>query len=233
MSENAFSGSKAKIARARKLLTELEAALAQFVGTNPVTIQSVSVENDGRSFSVRINVEGVPANISAIFGDVIHNLRTALDVASCELVRSAGRSDKKVYFPFSDKLVDLEKMIQDKNFNRAGPMAVSLLYSLQPYRGGNLSLRAIHDLDLQDKHQKLIPISQSYASPVIRIIEGSNPPRFELYSTEISDYALVFPPESSLYGEKVIPTFVRLVELVDGIIADFQKLATDPLFPGT
>jgi hypothetical protein len=227
-----FSGSAAKLARARKLLSELEIEIGAFFATNPVKIVDFSVFNNGRSVSLTVNNEGVPDHISTVFGDIIHNLRSSLDIAACELVRAVKKSDKKVYFPFSSSEAELDKQIGDKNFRRAGTMATALLKSLQPYSGGNIPLRAIHDLDLQDKHHRLIPASQSYYSPVWKAVGEPNNPQFEIVSTEITGLSLVFPPDCPLSGEKVIPTFEKLVELVDGIIGSFRKLASDPSFPG-
>jgi hypothetical protein len=227
-----FSGSTTKIIRAKTLIAEFHTETANFAATNPIT-SVIVVHDDGRTINMRVDVKGVPPHISAIFGDMIHNLRAALDMAACELVRAAGRSDKRVYFPFSDDETCLPEMIKNKNFHRAGPMAVALLKSLRPYRCGDISLRAIHDLDIQDKHHKLIPVGQSYCSPIWKMVEKNGRPAFEVVGEPvISNYALVFPPDCALPGKLIIPTFKELVELVEGIIAAFRKLASDPTFPG-
>lgn len=229
---DAFPGSAAKIVRARTLIAEFHAETANFAATHPIT-HTIQLSDDGTSMSMKVNVEGVPTNISTIFGDMIHNLRSALDMSACELVRTAGRSDKKVYFPFSDGEEDLLSMIRKKNFHRAGPMATALILSLRPFRGGNISLRAIHDLDIQDKHHTLIPVGQQFYSPVWQMVEKNGHRAFELVGEPaITEYALVFPPDCPFSGQLIIPKFQELVQLVDGIIASFRKLASDPLFPG-
>jgi len=124
-------------------------------------------------------------------------------------------------------------MIKEKHFDRAGPIAVELLRRLKPYADGNTSLRAIHDLDLQDKHHKLIPVGQSYFSPVWRMLKDAGQPEIQLVCQEITGYSLVFPPDCALAGERVIPTFEKLVDLVDGILVAFRNLSGDPLFPGS
>jgi hypothetical protein len=72
--------------------------------------------------------EEVPiADFAAIIGDVIHNLRTALDHLPCELVRSNEQGDKDVYFPFAESGTKLDAMIKRRNMNRAKPMVASLI----------------------------------------------------------------------------------------------------------
>jgi hypothetical protein len=161
-----FSASAIKIRRAQTHLAELELEIAKFIDANPVTVTTQS----RRSTEVTVNFVGVSEIISAIVGDIIHNLRAALDLAACDLVRIRGESDRGVYFPFCDSPEDLRDMIKRKRFNRAGRNAVALLHELRPYRNGNSALRAIHDLDIQDKHQfpdpgiRCCPTSQSRAA---------------------------------------------------------------------
>ena len=52
-----------------------------------------------------------------------------------------------------------------KNFDRAGPDAVRLLRTYRPCTGGNATLRALHDLDVQDKHQAFIPAISTAPMP--------------------------------------------------------------------
>ena len=100
----------------------------------------------------------VPIKFSALIGDFIHNLRTALDLLVCDLVTINGKSTKEVYFPFCASPAELPRMIRDRKIYRAGPDIVAYIESLKPYTGGNIALRAIHDLDVTDKHHALLPV---------------------------------------------------------------------------
>jgi hypothetical protein len=166
-----FSAASTKIHRARAHLIELESEAAKYVAGKPVTVTGTVTEN---SIQIKMDVTTpVPEIISAIIGDIIHNLRAALDLAACDLVRLRNGSDKGVYFPFCDNPEELDDMIRRRHFKRAGPEAVALLRDLRPYRNGNTALRAIHDLDIQDKHQALIPAPLNFASPVFRISDDA------------------------------------------------------------
>ncbi len=117
----------------------------------------------------------VPGDPEAVIGDCTHNLRAALDLMACDLVRAAGGNDKHVYFPFAHQEADLEKMIKEKNFDRAGDDAVTLLKSFKPHRGGDELLRAMHDLDIEDKHKALIITGTSREITIEGVYEIDNP----------------------------------------------------------
>jgi hypothetical protein len=114
-------------------------------------------------------------------------------------------------------------MIRVRDFHRAGDQAVELLRGLKPYHGGNAALRAIHDLDIQDKHTSLIvaitmasfPINRSNDDGSLRIIAAAR----------TSKIAVAFPPGSVLAGQEVIPTSHQLMELTLGVVEAFRALA--------
>ena len=95
--------------------------------------------------------------LALILGDAVHNLRSALDHMAVDLVVLNGKSPKRVYFPFANSESELDKQIKDKNFDRTSPTAIAELKKLQPYKGGNRLLRGLHDLDVMDKHQLILP----------------------------------------------------------------------------
>lgn len=156
-----FEAPRLKIARARRHIVELEQATRDYLDSKPVVIV---VERWSQPFFVPTSAwtarikRDVPPDLSAILGDIVHNLRTALDLLANDLVRKAERNPTAVYFPFSHTKEELTEQIKKKHFDRAGERAVEFLKFVEPYRGGNVGLRAIHDMDVADKHQALIPI---------------------------------------------------------------------------
>lgn len=103
-------------------------------------------------------IEGIPPDISLIYGDAVHCLRASLDLLASDIVQLAGESTKDVLFPIADQEGGLAKRIKNVCFNRGGPAAVKFLVDeIKPYRGGHPTLRALHELDIQDKHQLIIP----------------------------------------------------------------------------
>ena len=126
--------------------------------------------------------------MGAIVGDIIHNLRSALDLLACDLVLANGGNPKGVYFPFFKTADGLNKKIKDRDFNRAGPDAVALLTRYQPYEGGDSPLYAIHLLDIIDKHRMLV-LNDDYASWTVE--------------TSSSGVQTVSTPETITYTQRV------------------------------
>src|SRR5690348_4594878 len=109
LSIHIFRGSRLKIQRAERHIAELSRVIDEhFLSNLPkfdIHIPQEGVK-DGEQIrvdvSVSFNIPGVPDEWGPIIGDVVHNLRSALDMMACELVRLNKRSDKSVYFPFCD-----------------------------------------------------------------------------------------------------------------------------------
>jgi hypothetical protein len=214
-----FSASRTKIRRAEKFIAELEDILKRYRDSKPYTA-TVLPEDPS---NVRVEFTAVPGDPEAVIGDCIHNLRAALDLMACDLVRAANGNDKHVYFPFAHHEADLEKMIKEKNFDRAGVDAVTLLKSFKPYRGGDELLRAMHDLDIEDKHKALIITGTSRDIRIEGIYEMDNPAGGH-FSAIPRDIFFVFPENSPLAGKNIIETLKGLRDLVCKMLEGFSQL---------
>ena len=209
-------------------MEELEAEVAKFIASVPAKFNVSAATKDGLvGFQIQADISGPPESIGAIVGDVVHNLRAALDLIACEMVRAAGQSDKDVYFPFSETADQLDHMMSKRHFDRAGARAVALLQSLKPYKNGNAALRVIHDLDIQDKHRALIPQVMIAASPVMRLWDDDRSfnPTVIGDATSASETKLVFPTDSGWQGRELVPALHELVELVESVVDAFRALA--------
>ena len=186
-----FEASRVKLDRAAKHLSELETAVAAYLAEKPVQIivepfpGGVGETHGTRAWLARIR-KPVPLDFSAIIGDVVHNLRTTLDLLACDLVRLTGKSAKAVYFPFCDIAADLRETIKKRNLHRAGADVVHVIESLKPYKGGNVALRAIHDMDIADKHQALLPVIGAVTVPLASILNLPSAHKLQNLSTIIA-----------------------------------------------
>lgn len=154
-----------KLERAKRHFAELGAAVADFFTTQPYKV-STRRNAEGKLVYYLSEVETVPVELSAITGDVIQNLRSALDHLAYALwVKEAngrGREDR-VYFPIHK---DATSYNQKKRDNTQGISAQSLatIDSLTPYKGGNDVLWRIHTLNNLDKHRLLVTVGSSFQS---------------------------------------------------------------------
>jgi hypothetical protein len=175
MEQKPFEGSKLKIARGRKNTSELKAELASYLKDDPC---AVLLQLDKRTGKHRIALKvrrSIPGEFSTIFGDAVHNFRTALDILANDLVALSGVQPKKVYFPFGKDLSGFEGELK-KKMGQAPDDIQDIVRSFKPYTGGNDVLRAMHDLDIGDKHIAILSFgSAGLTGPLPQRQIGSEP----------------------------------------------------------
>lgn len=147
-----------KIKRAEKHHSELSALFDRkkpfryFLETNCKT---------GRRATFAKRDVAVVNDAAIIIGDIIHNLRAAIDHTywncTSDFAKSEGEK-RRIQFPIKPNEDVLQKFIL-KDLPKGVPESFAkCLASLKPYReNGNKLLCAIHDLDVMDKHKLLIP----------------------------------------------------------------------------
>lgn len=108
-----FDAPRAKIARARHHISTLETELQNYATEAFATDQ----KRDFQTGDLLLNFpaqRGLPSDVPLMLGDAIHNLRAALDLLACDIVRMAGKSTKNVYFPFASNAGEFEGQIKKK-----------------------------------------------------------------------------------------------------------------------
>ena len=100
--------------------------------------------------------------LAVITGDAIHNLRSALDIAWLDIVKTVG-SPKGTFSKFTISSTKpkqwLEGVLTGKNagIDPNSRMFDFLVNVVKGYKGGNWDILALNDLDIDDKHFLLIP----------------------------------------------------------------------------
>ena len=154
---------QAKIDRAKKHLEELKLAVKGFLATNPYKVAATHDEK-GRPAYFLGDVTDTPIEIAQITGDVIQNLRSALDHLAFQFFPSGKEgtpADSKIYFPVKEgekEYLDWRK----KNERWLTPETTNAIDSIKPYQKGNDSLWQLHKLNVIDKHRMLIMVGSSY-----------------------------------------------------------------------
>lgn len=244
-----FQGPKLKIERAYKHIAELQSEVTQFIAKNPYR---VVVEQDRKTlddlFVIRFQ-DQIPTGFPAIIGDAIHDLRAALDLLACDLVRDNGGDVEDVHFPFCRNKHDFENTIKERHIDRASPDIVGIFRSLEPYHRGNDALWAIHELDISHKQKTLHSGFYFTGIPNCLIARPDGSPFFSMTNCWIGPikdglticrfpgrvlqgvktgqqfkgtFQITFGDGQAFHGQSVIPTLHQLAGLVDAIVKTFE-----------
>lgn len=156
-----------KLIRAQEHLGTLNAEFASYTESEPYRIvRELDDEDNPTLVTIRLNQWTAPtARWSVMIGDVLHNLRSALDHLAWQLVKiNDGAPGRGTQFPiYADRILvkpDGTEVVRDITI--AGgitPEAAALLESLQPYNrveDPTLDpLFILNKLSNQDKHRTL------------------------------------------------------------------------------
>lgn len=169
-----FAGAKLKAERAYTHFNELHQAIAAFEASKPYTTFR-DLDLDGLQKHIRFRFNRlIPMHWACIVGDIIHNLRSALDLLAVDLARANGHTSnsaiKGTYFPISADQEAFERGTWDARLKRFGGAGVDKIKhlapadrdriaALKPYRGGNDLLWKLHQLEILDKHTLLVPVA--------------------------------------------------------------------------
>ncbi len=159
-----LDGCFTKLERAGHHLVSFQQAALQLQGTNPDPILVEFDPERGQDvFRAQGDMSAPPLEWSGIVGDVVHNLRAALDYLIWELTPPADRAgrERDIAFPVSFDA----KAFEDKERKRITPIdpaAQEVIRCLQPFREDGLRvhrwehpLARLHLLDRWDKHRSL------------------------------------------------------------------------------
>src|SRR5436305_15108337 len=96
-----FEGPNLKIARGRQHTAELKCKIATYLKADPCAVildEHLHTREKRLAFYFR---DGIPGEFSVIFGDAVHNFRTALDILANDLIALGGVQPEQAYFPFA------------------------------------------------------------------------------------------------------------------------------------
>jgi hypothetical protein len=161
-----FPSSRRKVERAMKHVHDLNELLVAFSQSDFYT---VSVEDHEGSNNVRIDIDnsGFSAiDAALIIGDALHNLKSALDILYYQIMHeSTGVTDHRTRFPIRNERKELVDSINGGLKQKSladDPSALAIrdviVDVIQAYQAGNYPLWALHELNILDKHQLIIPV---------------------------------------------------------------------------
>jgi hypothetical protein len=234
--EPGLAGSRLKLARATELFSVLQAEALQFRLNGQLVKANEREESDdlGNRWAVVYceSVAEIPLRFSLLAGDVVHNLRSALDHAVYQLVRrDKGKPTTRTAWPvFTEKPVG--RVLAKYNANLKGIKdkdVRTMIDWFQPYqRPSNLireGLAQLHELDIVDKHRVIRPgvavLTAVQPTAHVLVSAGEIKPGNELFrvpeSARLLDVAIRY---QFAFWEDQITTdgLGKLIEIVKGTI---------------
>lgn len=153
-----FEDARRKLARADQLFAELEEAVKKYSEAQP--LEKIEVSHPAKPDHILHKVvvkDPLPNSVADLAGDIVNNLRSALDIATYTLaVKSGCEKPKNCAFPFAGSLA---QMANSLGRSKDLPLPIqSLFVGLQPYLGGDDILWALNEMCNTDKHKMILPV---------------------------------------------------------------------------
>lgn len=158
----------AKVIWANKHIENLNTACDALIKSYPDRIERKHDPNT-REFVFRLRqLPPIPVEISLMTGDVLGNLRSALDHTAKYLY--SGPPKRKIYFPIRETATEYQSPETTREIQYLGKPLKDFLDGIKPYKGGNDHLWKLRELNNIDKHRLLLTTSTAhYARSQTRI----------------------------------------------------------------
>jgi hypothetical protein len=233
---------RVKIERANKHIAELEDFL---LNSGVLEGKSIRRNTDAEAGNPLLHFGSFhiyEPDIPAIIGDVVHNLRSALDHLAYHLVMVGTDNGEvrtepweKIQFPITHSADSYKSKRTAGKVQGMERKAIEAIDALKPYKGGYEPLWLLHKLDNTDKHSFILPIGEDV------IIAGVSLRASEPFFTSIgdpkADNDVNFAGEEPLVepavgkANAVLPTLHKLSQLVGDIVTSFRPLLEGPVVP--
>jgi hypothetical protein len=159
-----------KIERAKQHILDLNLQLKAFLDSNPYVVQTQRNPETRQLIYYLARVRDVPPIISLVAGDIIQNLRSALDHLAYQLYMlgpggEAGGIGSRTYFPIADDSAKY-KIEAPRKIKGLRPDAIKTIDAIEPYKGGRTdksdALWRLEKMNNIDKHRLLIAIGSQF-----------------------------------------------------------------------
>ena len=153
-----------KIKRAKHHIEEFNGRIDQFFRGGPAPYPVVR-EDDPKTGDLIFKLgkcAAIPEDFPTIIGDILQNLRTALDHLAWQLVLAHNCVPTgQTAFPIAENFEKFEAMLKRK-VEGMSQGAVDKIRALKPYGGGNEDLWGLHELNNTDKHRLLFVVGAAH-----------------------------------------------------------------------
>jgi hypothetical protein len=236
-----FLSAKLKIERAYQHILEVERWVADFIDLNP---QSMGIYKNPETGNVGLQVtqqrpyKFPTLALPIVIGDVVHNLRTALDHVASEILRPFGIDPETSSFPID---VNRQSLIGKPHYRVIKQPAPDIAIIIADFIDSSGSkFVGLNHLDRVDKHRLLISIVSVAKATVTAIDDDNNisnipegtllilpsgqpvtpdsPADLHNKRNSKATVLICFAEGEPFENEPVIPTLHQLLQLVTGIL---------------
>ena len=158
-------GARAKLNRASETLGVLahEAALFATQVTDSLRVEGAHSSDGLRYVFTVFGRPEVPARLAVLAGEVVHQLRSALDhVVWALVIQNNSSPTRRNQYPLCTSKEDFDRACYNGAIDGVGVPATRLIESTQPYTSNtprDTILFAVNELDIIDKHRLLVVLS--------------------------------------------------------------------------
>jgi len=249
MAVDRLIGVRLKMERAKEHIRELDGMISRFAESHPYTISSKEhpVPQIRHTTVFVSQVSSIPREVSVVIGDVVHNLRSALDHLAWQLVEAGGGvPDVNTAFPISKGAKEYQSSVKRGATKGMSPAVQKLIAQSQRHVSGDDTLWHIHELDRLDKHRLLIAVAVALGSfgvnifairqtlwlhegdlrPLVNGQEIVNIPT-DTWEREARDnfilgIDLAFGEPQIAYGKSVLATLNHMVDCITTLAKKFE-----------
>jgi hypothetical protein len=241
-----FTSANLKIEWANKHIDHLRLIIQQLPTLDKY---HVAIERDPQSRQYLLKFRGadyIPIEIPLMIGDIIHNLRSALDHAATVIV---GGQSTTIYFPFHQRMENFVRCPNVRAIEQACPgLGQRMVTELEPYEGGRGGLWPLTKLDAIDKHKLIVTAigvthiwcerfsdenNNVFHDTILRVRNGAilPPIGFEIkpkIDGKIKPSIDGFFGQGTFFdGEPVIPTLFNLSQAVSEAVSAIAQFVAD------
>jgi hypothetical protein len=151
-------GIQAKLDRAKKHIAELNREIGIFLDGNHYAVSPYFNADTRHCEWILDRADEIPIAFSAIVGECLQNIRSALDYLIWQLVIANNGSPKSgvTGFPIANDFHGYCSANFKRKITGVRPDIVTAIDQLKPYKGGNDLLWQLHSLNNMDKHRLLL-----------------------------------------------------------------------------
>jgi hypothetical protein len=239
-----FESARRKLARAKSHLADLKQRAGAFHKSYRYEEFTEPDPKKPENIVHKIRMIGeLPPEFSEMTGDIVDNLRSALDHAMHGVAIASGcQNPRNAYFPFSREAAKFEAALKGRSKD-VPEQIYPLLRSYEPYKGGSEALWALNQVCNANKHKLLIPVGAVTFSTGIKFegtgfcsmpyvpVWDSTKNEMELFTVGPGSQFkghftfgiyIAFGEIESVVGKNAIPTLDLFVDMVETIINEID-----------